>query len=153
MANTRKTDRSEGKVARVPFGGVRLKMQLSDTDMAEFKQRKMVTRWFNDEPGRIERAQGGGYKFVKPENAKSLGQGALHRDGNDPESNARVSIVVNRGDPIIRAYLMEIPKKFWDEDQAAKAAQVDLVDEALADGSAGGASIENQYGKGVTYSH
>ena len=152
MANTRKTDRSEGRVARVPFGGVKLKLQMSDADMKGFKDRKMVTRWFNDDPGRIERAQGGGYKFVKPEHATSLGQGALHSDGNDPESNARVSIVVNR-DPVIRAYLMEIPKKFYDEDQAAKAAQVDLVDEALASGGAGGASIENQYGKGVTYSH
>ena len=152
MANTRKTDRSEGRVARVPFGGVKLKLQMSDADMRGFKDRKMVTRWFNDDPGRIERAQGGGYKFVKPEHAMSLGQGALHSDGNDPESNARVSIVVNR-DPVIRAYLMEIPKKFYDEDQAAKAAQVDLVDEALASGGAGGASIENQYGKGVTYSN
>ena len=152
MANTRKTDRSEGRVARVPFGGVKLKLQMSDADMKGFKDRKMVTRWFNDDPGRIERAQGGGYKFVKPEHATSLGQGALHSDGNDPESNARVSIVVNR-DPVIRAYLMEIPKKFWDEDQAAKDAKVDLVDEALAAGGAGGASIENQYGKGVTYSH
>jgi len=152
MANTRKTDRSEGRVARVPFGGVKLKLQLSDADMKGFQDRKMVTRWFNDDPGRIERAQGGGYKFVKPEHATSLGQGALHSDGNDPESNARVSIVVNR-DPPIRAYLMEIPKKFWDEDQAAKQADVDRVDEALASGGAGGASIENQYGKGVTYSH
>jgi len=152
MANTRKTDRSEGKVARVPFGGVKLKMQLSEADMKGFKDRKMITRWFNDDPGRIERAQGGGYKFVKPEHATSLGQGALHGDGSDPESNARVSLVVNR-DPQTRAYLMEIPKKFYDEDQKAKQDEVDRIDEALAVGGAGGASIENQYGKGVTYSH
>ena len=145
MANTRKLDRSEGKVARVPFGGAKLKMQLSSRDMAEFKRRKMVTRWFNDDPGRIERAQGGGYKFVKPEHAMSLGQGALHGDGSDPESNARVSLVVNRGDPVIRAYLMEIPKKFWDEDQAAKETVNAQVDEALAVGGSRGSDIENEY--------
>ena len=69
MANTRNSEKSEGKVSRVPFGGLRLKLQLSEQDMKGFKERKMVTRWFNDDPGRIERAQGAGYKFVKPEYA------------------------------------------------------------------------------------
>ena len=153
MANTRNSEKSEGKVSRVPFGGLRLKLQLSEQDMKGFKERKMVTRWFNDDPGRIERAQGAGYKFVKPEYANSLGQGALHRNSSDPESQNRVSVVVSRGDPIIRAYLMEIPEKFWKEDQKVKEKVNDQVDEALAVGSAGGASVENQYGKGVTYSH
>lgn len=152
MANTRNSERSKDRVARVPFGGPRYKLQLSAEDMKEFKRRKKVVRWFNDEAGRLERALGGGYTFVKPEYARSLGQGALHADGKDPESNARVSIIVNRGDPIIRAYLMEISEKYWKEDQEAKEAVNRQVDEALASGGAGGASIENQYGPGVTYS-
>ena len=145
MANTRKSERSQAKVARVPFGGFRLRTQLSDEDMAEFKRRKMVTHWFNDEPGRLERALAGGYNFVKPEHARSLGQGALHRDGNDPESNARVSIVANRGEPVIRAYLMEISEKYHREDQIAKEAVNAQVDEALAVGGHRGSGIENEY--------
>jgi hypothetical protein len=112
----------------------------------------MVPRWFNDESGRIGQALGGGYNYVAPEHATSLGQGALHRGSTDP-SKARVSVVVSRGDPIIRAYLMEIKKEYWEQDQAAKEEVNQKVDEALAVGGAGGASIENQYGKGVTYSH
>ena len=153
MANTRVSERSEGKRARVPFGGARLKMQLSPQDMKRFQERGMVPRWFNDEGGRIERALGAGYDFVKPEHAGSLGQGALHQDGNDPESNVRVSLVANRADKVERAYLMEIKKEYYDEDQAAKQAVNNQVDEALAAGGAGGEELgSNKYGEGVTYS-
>ncbi len=145
MTNSRKREKSAGKTARVPVGGPRLKLQLSDEDMKGFKQRKMVTHWFNDDPGRIERAQGGGYTFVKPEHATSLGQGALHSDGKDPESNTRVSIVVNRSDPITRAYLMEISEKFYKEDQATKEKVNAQVDEALALGGKRGSDLENEY--------
>ena len=151
MVNVRKQEREKGKVERVPFGGTRYKLQLSDADDKEFKRRKMVPRWFNDQDGRIQRALGGGYKFVKPEHAMSLGSGAIH-EGNTDEGS-RVSKVVSKGEPVIRAYLMEISKKFWTEDQAAKQKVNDKVDEALATGQAGGAKVENQYGPGVTYSH
>ena len=145
MANTRKSQRSEGKTARVPFGGFRLKLQLSDADMKGFKDRKMVCRWFNDDPGRIERALGGGYNFVKPEYATSLGQGALHRDGKDAESSVRVSQVVNRSEPITRAYLLEISEKFYKEDQRAKETNSAKVDDALALGGKRGSELENEY--------
>ena len=151
MANVRKDEREKGKVERVPFGGSRYKLQLSDADNKAAKDRRVVMRWFNDQDGRIQRALGGGYKFVKPEYATSLGSGAIH-EGNTDEGS-RVSKVVSKGEPVIRAYLMEISKKFYDQDQAAKQKVNDKVDEALAAGGAGGANIENQYGPGVTYSH
>ena len=123
MEDVRESERSEGKTVRTPMGGgMCLKLQLSEKDMKEFKRRHMVTHWFNDDPGRLERAEAGGYKFVKPEHATSLGQGALHANGKDPQSNARVSIVVSRDPPIQRAYLMEIYEKFYKEDQALKEA-------------------------------
>ena len=145
MSNSRNSERKEGKLARVPFGGLRLKLQLSKEDMKGFKDRKMVIRWFNDDPGRVERAQGAGYNFVKPEHALSLGQGALHLDGKDPESNARISQVVNRSDPITRAYLMEIKKKFYDADQAAKETINQKVDDALALGGKTKSDLEQEY--------
>lgn len=150
MSNTRKSERSEGKVARVPFGGPRLKLQLSAAERAAFDERGMVPRWFNDEGGRIERAQGAGYDFVSPDFATSLGQGALHQDGKDTESATRVSIVADRSTGM-RSYLMEIPKEYYVADQEAKEAVNSQVDEALKSGGAGGADIENKYGPGVTY--
>ena len=145
MANTKNSEKKKGKISRVPFGGIRLKTQLSDADMKGFAERKMVTHWFNDDPGRIERALGGGYNYVKPEHATSLGQGALHKDGKDPESNARVSIVANRSEPVTRAFLMEIKKKFWDADQAAKETINAQVDDALGLGGKQGSDVENEY--------
>ncbi len=148
MSSERESERSEGKAPRVPMGGNRLKMQLSDADMKGFKARGMVTHWFNATSGRIERALGGGYNFVDPKHAQSLGQGALHQDGNDPESNKRVSIVANPHSPDSnkRAYLMEIPKEFYREDQAKKELVNAQVDDALAmGGKNSGSEFEQAY--------
>ena len=144
MSSERNSERSEDKVERVPFGTVRLKMQLSKEDEDGFKARKMKKYWFNDVEGRVQRALGGGYTFVKPEHARSLGQGALHGDSSDL-SKARVSKVVSRGDPVIRAYLMEIKEKFYYEDQAKKELVNAQVDDALALGGKGGSEFEQAY--------
>ena len=149
MANVRKKAQQKGKVKRVPFGTVRLKMQLSDEDMAEFKRRGMVTHWFNDQDGRIPRAKAGGYKFVDPEHATSLGQSAIHRGNTDEGS--KVSMIVSRGDgPTVRSYLMEIPKRFWNEDQKSKEERIKGLEQA---DPLQGEDAGMQYGPGVTYSH
>ena len=150
MANVRKQVQEKGKVERVPFGGSRQRMQLSDADMKEFKRRGKKTYWFNDQDGRIERAKAGGYTFVKPEHATSLGSGAIHAGNTDDGS--RVSLVVSKGEPVIRAFLMEIKKKFWDADQATKELRNLETDKAINIGADGGADA-NQYGSGVTFSH
>jgi len=153
MDNSREQERSKDKTERVPFGGPRLKLQLSPQDRKMFKKRGMVPRWVNDDGGRIQSALGGGYNFVKPVHAGSLGQGALHQDGKDAESGARVSLIVSKGDPVMRAYLMEIKEEFHKEDQIAKESVNMQVDEALAAGGAGGDDLgSNKYGEGVNYS-
>ena len=149
MTNERQQAQEKGKVARVPFGTVQLKMQLSAADEAGFKQRGMVPHWFNGKDGRIERAKAAGYSFVDPEHATSLGQSVIHRGNTDEGS--KVSMIVSRGEPEIRAYLMEIKKKFYDEDKKAKEAyrvEREKADPIESDGESG-----ITYGSGVTYSH
>jgi hypothetical protein len=152
MANVRQQEQKKGKVERVPFGAQRYKLQLSDADNKEFKRRGFVTRWFNDQDGRVERALGGGYQYVKPEEAPSLGSGVIHQGNTD--LGDRVSKIVSRGEPVIRAFLMKIKKKLYDEDQATKQAIVDEKDALLMAGkNADGTDvIEGQYGKGLTFS-
>ncbi len=147
----RDQEQKEQKVARVPFGGPRLKLQLSDADSKGFVARGQVPRWINDQDGRLARAQSGGYSYVKPEHAGSLGHGALHEGSTSQDS--RVSKVVSRGEPVITAYLMEISKEYYAEDQATKETHNAKVDEALKGGKTGGANVENAYGDGLTYSH
>lgn len=143
MSVEREQSRSEERTVRVPFGGPRLRLQLSAADRKEFDRRGMVPRWFNDQDGRIAQAEGAGYQFVTPKQVTSLGSGAIH--GGNANVGSKVSLVVSKGEPIINAYLMEIKKEFYDEDQAAKEAVNAQVDEALALGGHIASDLENEY--------
>ena len=155
MAKQSKTPRREareaGKPVRVPLGGRRSKLQLSEADQKDFERRNMVPRWVNDDGGRIQAAQAGGYNFVDPKYVTSLGEGVIGQENTDLGS--KVSKIVTRAsadNAATRAFLMEIKKKFWKEDQITKEERNAQVDEALAIGEGG--STENQYGSGVTFS-
>ena len=137
MTNVRKSEKSEDKPKRVPFGSHRTKLQVEDEIPGYF------LRWFNDADGRLQRAQDGGYVFVSKSEVPRLGQGEIHQDNTD--LNSRVSKVVSRGDPVIRAYLMKIKESFWKEDRKAKDAINDQIDDALRAGTPGGNVVENQY--------
>ena len=149
MSSTRKEEREEGRRARVPFGSRRSNLQLSAEESKAFKEAGFVVRWVNDRDGRVERALSGGYEFVKPDEAKSVGTYEIGKGNTDVGD--KVSKVVSRGEPIIRAYLMKIKEEFYKEDQLEKEKVNKRVDEALSGGEAGGSGIENKYGPGVTY--
>ena len=155
MANktVRREAREKGPV-RVPLGGRRSKLQLSEADEKEFKRRGMIPRWVNDEDGRLADASAGGYNYVDPKHVTSLGHGAISQGNTDEGS--RVSKIVTRASnegPAVRGYLMEIRKKYYDADQATKEERNAEIDKALAIVDQGGADAANQYGPGVTFSH
>lgn len=129
----------ESQRKRVPIGGRRTKLQLSQNELDALKDYKL--RWINDSQGRIPAAEAGGYEFVSPEEASSLGEGAIHAGNSD--LGARVSKVVDRHGT--RAYLMKIRKDWYDEDQAEKEKQNALVDQQLRPVSQGGQTIEGGY--------
>jgi hypothetical protein len=151
MSFKRDEERTAGKRVRVPLGGPQLRLQLSTEDRQRFEDEGFVPRWVNDADGKIARAEAAGYVFVQREEVPSLGSGVIHQGSTNVGS--KVSKVVSRGEPIITAYLMKTRKEYYEEDQLAKEANNAKVDEALAAGNAGGASVENQYGPGTTYSH
>jgi uncharacterized protein with von Willebrand factor type A (vWA) domain len=62
--------------------------------------------WFNDEPGRISQAKENGYNHVL-----------------DQATNKPLSRVVNSGG--MQAYLMEIPREWFEDDMAAQQQAVD----------------------------
>lgn len=128
---------------RVPFGGHRTKLQLSAEDQKGFEERGMVTYWFNDRDGRVERALSGGYEYVNPDHARSIGVFSIN---DDHDLSGKVSKVVSKGggEPVT-AYLMEISREFYDEDQAAKEVINMRTDDAINAGKPGGNTVENQY--------
>ena len=122
--------------SRKPFGARRTKLQVEPI-------KGFVLRWFNDVDGRVERAQEGGYEFVQKGEIENIGEFEIHQDNSDV--NSKVSKVVSRGEPVIRAYLMKIKQAWYDEDQAAKEAVNRQVDESLRQGTPGGNVVDNQY--------
>jgi len=135
---------SRTKRERIPFGDNRLRLDVKLRNPAD--REKFVYRWVNDQDGRPEMAEQGGYAFVQKDEVLGVGQTELHQGNTD--LNSRVSKVVGRaeGNVPIRAYLMKIPREWYDEDQAAKADKLKAVDRAIRAGQAGGALVENAYG-------
>ena len=98
-------------------------------------------RIINDKNDRLRRAQEAGYEFVEDE--AQLGDS---RAAEASSIDSRVAKPVGNG---ITGYLMRIPKAFYDEDQAAKIAEIEKTEAAMTpvdkDGKGTGA-----YGEGLT---
>jgi hypothetical protein len=126
---------------RVPFSASRKRLQVDE------KFEGYVTRWFNDQDDRIQRALGAGYEFVDRDDVKKVGDKDISNGNTD--MNSKVSRVVGRTaeNQPIRAYLMKIRNEWFREDQMKKEETNKLVDQAVRAGKAGGSSVENHYGK------
>ena len=106
---------------RVPLGGKRLKMTAPD--------RKGYHRhWFNDVGTRLSDAQAAGYTFVHDEATLD------ETEGNEVSTRKRQAVGTQENDQPMYAYLMEIPERFYQEDQAAKQAEIDETEAAMKRG-------------------
>jgi hypothetical protein len=141
---SRTDGREEAPRKRVPISGRRSKLQLSDEDAQALKDNGWTPRWVNDKDGRIQQAEAGGWVFVTPDEAPSIGQYSLTKGSDD--LNGKVSLVVSKGDSVpLTAFLMKIQTKYYDEDKEAKEARNRAYDDALRAGQPGGNVVENQY--------
>lgn len=147
MARTVEEERSEQRQKnmaaqrkeRIPLGGGRQKLA------APQARPGYVHRWINNDPGRIEQAQAAGYEFVRDPNAVKSGE-EYQQENETSDIGSSVSRIVGKDDggQGKRAYLMEIPKEFYDEDQAAKQQALDAVDAQIDKGKHEN-TIEPQY--------
>ena len=118
----RKTSRKgEGRQQRVPLGQIKAKL-------AREASKGMVGRFVNDTAGRVQAARKAGYEHVMV---------TTGMDGEERQDSEIVGVQEN-GQPLI-AFYMEIPLKFYREDQKAKQEQVDIVDDAIRHGNIEGA--------------
>jgi hypothetical protein len=88
------------------------------------KDPNYVYRFVNDTGSRIANFQGAGYEFVE-DSELVVGDSRVF-DPSDIGSSKRVT----SNDGTI-SYLMRIKKEYYDEDQAAKAAQIDETEKAM----------------------
>lgn len=126
---------------RVPLGNYRRKLSIDDNLKSRIEQDGYVLRWVNDQKSRIHDAQQAGYVFVTSDGLEKIGDNG--DQNTDPGSRISQIVGTNEvGDPI-RAYLMAIPRDFYEEDQQLKQKQVDEIDDAIKGGNV--APGEKQY--------
>jgi hypothetical protein len=108
----------EGRAERVPLGVRRPKLN------AEIRE-GYVGRWVNDDGNRVQDALKGGWDFVlRDSEAKS--DDASSRIAKDVGSKSNGTRLI--------AYLMEIRKDWYDEDQAAKQSGIDATENLIRRG-------------------
>ena len=113
-----------GRKKRVPFGTPEARLSAPKRD-------GFYRRWFNDTPGRVQRALDAGYALVRDETFEE------DEDGKKP-AVSRVVGTNEDGSPM-HAILMELPMELWDQDQKVKQAPLDEFDDALRRGNIRGA--------------
>lgn len=127
-----KTTTPQNRPKRTPLGQ-RARLAFKDQDP------NFMYRIINDKDDRLAEAQEAGYEFVTGD--AKLGDPRAAEGG---AVDSRISKPVGNG---VRGFLMRIPKKFYDEDQAEKMKEVVKTEEAIAKPKG-----DDQYGDGLTTS-
>lgn len=83
-------------------------------------------RWFNDVENRIEQAKLGGWQHVTYEDLEAVGEVTANSTRNQPKDH-----VSRKVGNIEMAFLMSIPKEYYNEDQAAKQRQIDEMEQQM----------------------
>ena len=109
---TRADVQNAQKPKRVPMGrrDVLNVVGINDRDQFEY-------RWMNDVDDRLHRAMGAGYSFVDS-SGKTVG------DATPESARGTGSVMSKRVGSGHTAFLMKIPKEWYDEDQARKAREI-----------------------------
>lgn len=111
--------RPAAKKKRVPVG-LRNPMAVDEKDLDP----NFSYRFVRNTPGRVQKFIEGGYEMV-------TGDARIGDPNIAKASNMGSAFSIASGDNEDRVYLMRIPKTFYEEDQAAKAAKVDAIEEHL----------------------
>lgn len=119
-----------GRPTRTPLGA-RNRLTFGEQDP------NYVYRVINDQDDRLQRAQEAGYEFVVSDT--QLGDKRVAEGGS---IDSRVSKPVGNG---VRGFLMRIPREYYDDDQKAKAARIDDIEQAMKPNKTKG-----EYGAGLT---
>lgn len=105
---------------RIPVSSNRAPLKVANLDQSKYK-----ARWVNDRDDRIARFLEGGYQFVNNDGKLIAGEATA---GTSSMVDSRIKKPVGRG---VVAYLMAIPIEFYEQDQAAKAREIDDLEDSI----------------------
>ena len=111
---------------RIPVASNRAPLTYKGLDTKNFYQ-----RWVMDRDDRIAAFIDAGYEFVKP-SGNAVGDPSVSTQAQD---GSRVSKSAGFGG--LKLYLMQLPIKFYNEDQAAKQREVDEIEDSMRRPGAG----------------
>lgn len=134
---TRAQSTGSRPVDRVPVQGFRDKLTVDGLDS------NYVYRWIldKDENGqRIEQCKAAGYEFVRGEDGVKIGQSSVHKS----ESMGSIFRISEPDGSYL--YLMRTLKEYYEEDQAAKNAEVDTIQGSMNRNSGNKPGQDDLYG-------
>jgi hypothetical protein len=106
-----KREQGTGRSKRVPLGVPRLKLNAERLIPTGKKG-----RWINDDPGRLQSAEEGGYAFVTDPNAE-VGEGAVS-ELDKTTTHVRRRMGTRADGSAVMGYLMVIDEELWKADKA-----------------------------------
>jgi len=135
MSNVTASRNEADRAERIPLGANRRRLSAPDGPANK------VRRWVNDSPGRLADATRGGYTFVEDDEALNA-MGMTYGDEKETTEvgGSRISRFVGTqksGEPM-KAYLMEIEKDWYEEDQLKKQEINDMTEAAIKRGAPDG---------------
>ena len=127
MARPRRQE--TGRRKRNSFGTQRLKMDIDVETKRRIEAEGKVPVWINDVGNRLQEARNGDYEF---EHAAEV--------GGDEQADTRITrrVGTSKYGEAQNAYLMSIPKEYYDEDQDIKEEANRAVDLAIKGGEPNG---------------
>ena len=127
MGRPTREEQQAGRTKRIPLGRPRFKLSAS-----HLVPNGKVGRWVNDDPGRLEAAQEGGWTFVDDAKAEVGESGVNERDGLATKVRRRVG--TREGGHSKTGYLMVIDKETYDMDQTDKQDRINETEAGLRRG-------------------
>lgn len=147
---------NEAEVSAIPENYIPMSAPIMRLQVPE--RQGYVRYWFRGDPGRLQRAQQAGYKFVHPDAVKvnNFDVGGDSKNSGNTDLGTRVSVVTGDdsgpdGQPN-RLYLMEIPKELYEYGQKILQQRNDSIAEELRSGLIGSDSTgESNRDKATRY--
>lgn len=135
---------------RASFNATQGKMTV---DFSRLDEQGFHGHIFNDTPGRIQQALDVGYEFVEANEVGSVSTNVVSRNTDIGDKVRFLVGSTDKGEPMY-AYLMKIRKEFYEEDQAALNARIDITDDAIRGGklTGEGHTAEGFYDAGIKFS-
>jgi hypothetical protein len=132
------------RIQRVPFDGPQRSLSIDSKTQAYLDELDLVARWTNDSKSgrKIQHRKDLGYEFLEATGHEKIGEG--YNETKEMTGSIMSEIVGTKkdGSPMT-SYLMTIPRKIYNDNQARKQRTNDMTDEAIRGGKPSGVAETN----------